>query len=53
MLPERRSIVGVRVDATSYSEATRQIVSWARNSRSCHVCCAAVQHHGSPALARL
>jgi len=44
MPSERRSIVGVRVDATSYSEATRQIVSWARNSRSCYVCCAAVNN---------
>jgi len=41
---ERRQILGVRVDATNYPEATRRIVEWARNSRSCYVCCAAVNN---------
>jgi len=43
-LPERRTILGVRVDATSYADATRQIVHWAREPRSCYVCCAAVNN---------
>lgn len=37
-------ILGVRVDATSYADATRQIVAWACESRSCYVCCAAVNN---------
>ena len=43
-LAEQRSILGVRVDATSYADATRQIVAWAGESRSCYVCCAAVNN---------
>lgn len=41
---EQRSILGVRVDATSYADATRQVVAWAGESRSCYVCCAAVNN---------
>ena len=37
-----RSILGMRVDATSYEDATRQIISWARSSPSRYVCVAAV-----------
>ena len=37
-----RSILGMRVDATSYEDATRQIISWARSSQSRYVCVAAV-----------
>lgn len=44
MLPERRAVLGVRVDATTYSDATRRIVEWAREKRSCYVCCAAVNN---------
>ena len=43
-LPEHRSVLGVRVDATSYFEATERIVQWAREERSCYVCCAAVNN---------
>jgi len=47
-LPEHRSdcrcILGVRVDATSYAGATRQILDWAGQKRSRYVCCAAVNN---------
>ena len=43
-LPEHRSVLGVRVDATSYPEATQRIVQWAREERSCYVCCATVNN---------
>jgi N-acetylglucosaminyldiphosphoundecaprenol N-acetyl-beta-D-mannosaminyltransferase len=51
-LPERRfkqgsdhrSILGVRIDATSYAEATRRVLEWARRGESCYVCCAAVNN---------
>lgn len=39
---QSRSILGVRVDATSYREAADQILEWARARRSCYVCCAPV-----------
>ena len=39
-----RSILGMRVDATSYEDATRQIISWARSSQSRYVCVAAVSN---------
>jgi N-acetylglucosaminyldiphosphoundecaprenol N-acetyl-beta-D-mannosaminyltransferase len=42
--PENRSILGVRIDATNYPEATRRILEWAREKRSCYVCCAAVNN---------
>lgn len=49
---ESRRILGTRVDATSYRQATEQIVEWARRQRSCYVCCAAVNNimeaHDSP-----
>jgi N-acetylglucosaminyldiphosphoundecaprenol N-acetyl-beta-D-mannosaminyltransferase len=35
-------ILGVRVDATNYSDASARIVKWARERRSCYVCCAPV-----------
>jgi len=34
----------VRVDATNYSDATRQILDWAREGRSCYICLAAVNN---------
>ena len=43
-LPEHRAILGIRVDATTYADATRQIVDWAHQHRSCYVCCAAVNN---------
>jgi N-acetylglucosaminyldiphosphoundecaprenol N-acetyl-beta-D-mannosaminyltransferase len=39
-----RRILGVRVDATNYTDATRKIADWAREGRSCYVCCAAVNN---------
>src|SRR5713226_577255 len=39
-----REILNVRVDATSYTEATRQIVDWAIEGRSCYVCLGAVNN---------
>lgn len=39
-----RAILGVRVDATSYEDATRQVVRWARFSESRYVCVATVNN---------
>jgi N-acetylglucosaminyldiphosphoundecaprenol N-acetyl-beta-D-mannosaminyltransferase len=39
-----RSILEMRVDATSYADATRQIITWARSSLSRYVCVAAVNN---------
>jgi len=41
---EYRDILGVRVDATNYADATTRILDWARAGRSCYVCCAAVNN---------
>ncbi len=41
---EHRDILGVRVDATNYDDATKLILDWARAGRSCYVCCAAVNN---------
>lgn len=52
-----RDILGVRVDATNYRDATRQILDWARHARSAYVCCAAVNNimeaHDSPEFLRV
>lgn len=40
--PERRSILGLWVDATSYEEATARIVGWARAGETRRVCAADV-----------
>ncbi|MCS6952659.1 MAG: WecB/TagA/CpsF family glycosyltransferase [Bryobacterales bacterium] len=37
-------ILGMRVDATDYVRATRQIVAWARRGESRYVCCASVNN---------
>ncbi len=37
-----RHILGMRVDATSYEDATDRIISWARTNESCYVCAANV-----------
>jgi N-acetylglucosaminyldiphosphoundecaprenol N-acetyl-beta-D-mannosaminyltransferase len=51
-VPECRDILGVRVDATNYRDATGQILAWARDGRSSYVCCACVnsvmEAHDSP-----
>jgi len=41
---ESRRILGTRVDATSYDGATRKILAWAAEGRSCYVCLAAVNN---------
>lgn len=50
---ERRYILGMRVDATSYSNAVRLIMSWAKQGSSRYVCEAPVsmvmEAHDSPA----
>lgn len=33
-----RSVLGMRVDATSYEDASRRVVRWAREERSAYVC---------------
>jgi N-acetylglucosaminyldiphosphoundecaprenol N-acetyl-beta-D-mannosaminyltransferase len=43
-LPASRYILGMRVDATSYKDATEQIIGWARRSESRYVCVAAVNN---------
>jgi N-acetylglucosaminyldiphosphoundecaprenol N-acetyl-beta-D-mannosaminyltransferase len=40
--PESRYILDMRVDATTYSEVTRQVLSWARAGAGRSVCCATV-----------
>jgi len=39
-----REILDVRVDATNYREATRKIVDWGAEGRSCYVCLATVNN---------
>ncbi|RMH09324.1 MAG: glycosyltransferase [Nitrospirae bacterium] len=41
-MPSHRYILGMRVDATSYEDATRQILSWAKGRESRYVCAANV-----------
>ena len=43
-LPSSRYILGMRVDATSYQDATEQIIGWAHRSESRYVCVAAVNN---------
>lgn len=43
MFPHRH-ILGVRVDATTYAGAARQILAWAQAGESRYVCCAAVNN---------
>jgi len=43
-LPDHRTILGVRVHATTYQDATQRIVDWAREKHSGYVCCAAVNN---------
>jgi N-acetylglucosaminyldiphosphoundecaprenol N-acetyl-beta-D-mannosaminyltransferase len=40
-LPSRR-VLGMRVDATSYEDASRRVLRWAREGRSSYVCVATV-----------
>ena len=41
---EQGSILGVRIDATSYADATERVLGWAGRGESCYVCCAAVNN---------
>ncbi|MFH1131374.1 MAG: WecB/TagA/CpsF family glycosyltransferase [Pseudomonadota bacterium] len=41
--PDHRYILGMRVDATSYEDATAQILDWAERRESRYVCVAPVQ----------
>jgi UDP-N-acetyl-D-mannosaminuronic acid transferase (WecB/TagA/CpsF family) len=43
-LPASRYILRMRVDATSYQDATERIIGWARRSESRYVCVAAVNN---------
>jgi N-acetylglucosaminyldiphosphoundecaprenol N-acetyl-beta-D-mannosaminyltransferase len=40
--PGSRSVLGMRVDATSYDDASRRVMGWAREGRSSYVCVANV-----------
>jgi N-acetylglucosaminyldiphosphoundecaprenol N-acetyl-beta-D-mannosaminyltransferase len=42
MSPVSRSVLGMRVDATSYDDASRRVLRWAREGRSAYVCVATV-----------
>jgi len=48
---ENRHILNVRVDATTYGDASARVITWAREARSCYVCLATVNNimeaHGS------
>jgi N-acetylglucosaminyldiphosphoundecaprenol N-acetyl-beta-D-mannosaminyltransferase len=54
---EHRDILGVRIDATAYARATRDILTWAREPRSCYVVLATVNNimeaRRSPEYARV
>lgn len=36
--PQHRTILGMRVDATSYDDATRRVVAWAKAGESGYIC---------------
>lgn len=40
--PTSQNVLGVRIDATSYEDASWRVVQWARQGRSAYVCVAAV-----------
>ena len=42
--PERCAILGVGIDATSYADATRRVIDWARHGESRYVCLGAVNN---------
>lgn len=52
-----RYILGMRVDATSYDEAARRVVSWAQAGESRYICVATVNNvmeaHDSPEFRRI
>jgi N-acetylglucosaminyldiphosphoundecaprenol N-acetyl-beta-D-mannosaminyltransferase len=40
--PESRGVVSMRVDATSYQDASQRVLKWAREKKSAYVCVASV-----------
>ena len=42
MTPVSRYVLGMRVDATSYGDASRRVARWAQDGRSAYVCVATV-----------
>jgi N-acetylglucosaminyldiphosphoundecaprenol N-acetyl-beta-D-mannosaminyltransferase len=52
-----RHILNVRVDATTYADATARVIAWAQEERSRYVCLATVNNimeaHGSPEYQRV
>jgi N-acetylglucosaminyldiphosphoundecaprenol N-acetyl-beta-D-mannosaminyltransferase len=42
LTPVSRQVLGMRVDATSYGDASRRVARWAREGRSAYVCVATV-----------
>jgi N-acetylglucosaminyldiphosphoundecaprenol N-acetyl-beta-D-mannosaminyltransferase len=52
-----RSVLGMRVDATSYEDASRRVVRWARKGQAAYVCVASVhmvmEAFDSPAYQRV
>jgi N-acetylglucosaminyldiphosphoundecaprenol N-acetyl-beta-D-mannosaminyltransferase len=55
--PTSRFILGMRVDATTYPDASRRILDWAREGRSRYVCVATVNNvmesHDHPSFRRV
>jgi len=44
MSVDSATILGVRIDATSYADATARVLAWAERGESRYVCCAAVNN---------
>jgi N-acetylglucosaminyldiphosphoundecaprenol N-acetyl-beta-D-mannosaminyltransferase len=42
MILASRNVLGMRVDATSYEDASRRVIRWAREGKSSYVCVASV-----------
>ena len=57
VLFESRHILNVRVDATTYADATARVIAWALEAHSCYVCLATVNNimeaHGAPGYRRV
>ena len=54
---EHRDILRLRVDATSYEDATQRVLAWAKTGHSCYVCAAnvhmAMEVYDSPEFANV
>lgn len=44
LLFERRTILGIGIDATSYADATERVMDWAKRGESCYVCLGTVNN---------